>query len=142
MFWIHLMWGNFNFFFVSTLATNCGVIDKQSFFNLEILKPAYPTATWGMSSLITNLLPSTSFQKFASINKKKIIDIRTFGVSVSGSDRELTADWKSNVFGEWHCIFYLPFSLFLAFPVLLSRFFVTSFVRVFARSKHFQYSAI
>lgn len=90
----------FQFFFVSTLATNCGVIDKQSFFNLEILKPAYPTATWGMSSLITNLLPSTSFQKFASINKKKIIDIRTFGVSVSGSDRELTADWKSNVFGE------------------------------------------
>ena len=91
----------FQFFFVSTLATNCGVIDKQSFFNLEILKPAYPTATWGMSSLITNLLPSTSFQKFASIKQKqKIIDIRTFGVSVSGSDRELTADWSSNVFGK------------------------------------------
>lgn len=28
----------------------------------------------------------------------KKIDIRTFGVSVSG--RELTADWKSNVFGK------------------------------------------
>lgn len=30
----------------------------------------------------------------------KKIDIRTFGVSVSGSGRELTADWKSNVFGK------------------------------------------
>ena len=28
----------------------------------------------------------------------KKIDIRTFGVSVSGSGRELTADWKSNLF--------------------------------------------